>query len=385
MYDPDYRTSPWNRSKYAPKNSGTNKAITIEANRIGTARGLLIACALSVIAYPVGQSMSEMGGIYALLGAWFVSMLIGVSHSKKHAIRIREAEHERLSKQNDILWKSKTQPQAKRGSSNSSGAELAPLTVGQKVRRTIGGFVTWAVLWFVGAVATVGFFPESEAVFGTFCFSSVLIGLPLVMVMTFRANRKEIDTVRIESVPEPKPYIPPTTATVSNPGDEVRYQPTRGYEPPPEYFWEVDAAKSRSNGKSNAEVGREFEHEVARIINAVTKYKAIVVGGSGDGGVDIQLYAGDKLAGIVECKRYKGAVPPVYIRAFHTVKLQYGIPHAFIVTTGRFSSATREEAEALGIRLVDGKQLAKMRGKAQAASRKRRRKSYSAQGLRSMQ
>lgn len=117
----------------------------------------------------------------------------------------------------------------------------------------------------------------------------------------------------------------------------------------------------QDTGESHSERGSRFEREVAQLINISSGYKALVVGGAGDGGADIHLYSGSILKGVVQCKHYKGVVAPMYVRELATVKQQYQVDIAYLFTTGRFSDSTRKEAENLGIRLVDGEALQRLR------------------------
>jgi len=108
---------------------------------------------------------------------------------------------------------------------------------------------------------------------------------------------------------------------------------------------------------------QDFEHEVAWLINVTTDQKAIVTGGAGDGGVDIKVYSGKRLVGIVQCKRYdpNSTLPPGYIRELYAAKQQHGVRTAYLVTTARFGAQAHVQAKALGIQLIDGEKLIRMR------------------------
>jgi hypothetical protein len=103
----------------------------------------------------------------------------------------------------------------------------------------------------------------------------------------------------------------------------------------------------------------DFEHEVARIIQAKTGLRAVVCGGKGDGGVDVRVYRGEQVIGIVQCKRYDPVktLPPSFVRELVTVRDEEGVAIAYLVTTGRFSTETREFANRRNIRLMDGNEL----------------------------
>jgi hypothetical protein len=111
----------------------------------------------------------------------------------------------------------------------------------------------------------------------------------------------------------------------------------------------------------------EFEYEVADIIERVSGKRAEVVGGSGDKGVDIKVFdERGKLVGIAQCKRLGAGkiVYPAYIRDLNTVKHYHQVNIAYLVSTGRFSDESRQLAKELGIRLIDGHDLNKLRKRA---------------------
>lgn len=101
----------------------------------------------------------------------------------------------------------------------------------------------------------------------------------------------------------------------------------------------------------------KFEHDVAALIQQLTKKRTEVVGGAGDGGIDIKVF-GEKrrLVGIVQCKHYSPdkVIPPAHIRDLNTVKHSNHVNIAYLVTTGRFSDKSHKLAKQLGVRLIDG-------------------------------
>lgn len=117
--------------------------------------------------------------------------------------------------------------------------------------------------------------------------------------------------------------------------------------------------------KPRKTTGRDFEHEVAGIISAATGNRAEVVGGAKDGGIDIQVFnKAGRLVGIVQCKDYPNrTVPPAYVRELATVKLRANVGIAYLVTSGKFSPETKRTAEELGIRLLDGDALKRLKAK----------------------
>lgn len=114
----------------------------------------------------------------------------------------------------------------------------------------------------------------------------------------------------------------------------------------------------------------EFEHEIARLITLTTPYRAEAVGRAGDRGVDVKVYKGRQLIGIVQCKRFAPdkALAPLYVRELDTIKRRHGVSVAYLATTARFSSDTRQLARQLGINLIDGAAIEAMRAKAATAA-----------------
>lgn len=119
-------------------------------------------------------------------------------------------------------------------------------------------------------------------------------------------------------------------------------------------------------GKVEAVSYRDFEHEVADLFEVLTSYKARVIGGAKDGGVDIELYRGDSLEGIVQCKYYDRNKPisPGFLRELDSSKRQYGVELAWLVTTAYFTRESEHIAERLGLTLIGGRRLEDMRQKA---------------------
>lgn len=128
----------------------------------------------------------------------------------------------------------------------------------------------------------------------------------------------------------------------------------------------ADPADSTNSSVAHTREAREFEHEVARLFNILTTSKAVVVGGSGDGGIDIELRDRGVRVGIVQCKYYRpdGVIAPAHIRELHSAKVRTGVKLAYLITTARFSQQSYTEAKHLGIKLVDGHHLENMKKKA---------------------
>lgn len=106
----------------------------------------------------------------------------------------------------------------------------------------------------------------------------------------------------------------------------------------------------------------QFEYLVAELIEA-KGFHPRVVGGRGDGGVDIEVYGQQgTLIGIVQCKRYdpNKALPPTFVRELAAVRYRTGVKKAYLATSTYFSEQTHYEAAQLGIELVSGDDLRKM-------------------------
>ncbi len=137
---------------------------------------------------------------------------------------------------------------------------------------------------------------------------------------------------------------------------------------------QLDQRRARLQGQVEHQAmnPRGFEHEVASLVNALTDFKAVVVGGAGDGGVDIKVYdSQQRLRGIVQCKYYQSAISPRHVRELYAAKQQFGVGTAYLVTSSYFTEETRKEAERLDIKLRDGKSLEEMRQKAKQMLRER--------------
>lgn len=108
---------------------------------------------------------------------------------------------------------------------------------------------------------------------------------------------------------------------------------------------------------------KEFEEEVAGLIAALTGYRTEVVGGIGDGGIDVKVFDQKRMIGIVQCKRYSPGkyLEPSHIRELYACKQQNNVSTAYLVTTARFSQASQQLARQLGIKLMDGDDLERIR------------------------
>ena len=104
---------------------------------------------------------------------------------------------------------------------------------------------------------------------------------------------------------------------------------------------------------------REFEEAICALFGKMG-YRLTVTGKSHDGGIDLDgVNMG--LGGVrivVQCKRYKGAVPISMVRDL--VGVVYGdnsIERGFLVTTGKFSHAAWSFARDKRVTLIEGYEL----------------------------
>ncbi|HYN89225.1 MAG TPA: restriction endonuclease [Ardenticatenaceae bacterium] len=100
---------------------------------------------------------------------------------------------------------------------------------------------------------------------------------------------------------------------------------------------------------------RDFERLCADVCRA-WGYDARVGSGSGDGGVDVELWH-DGSYGIGQCKLYAGSVPIAMVRDFYGTMMHRGATIGFFFTTGRFPASAEEFAAGKNIHLIDGPYL----------------------------
>ncbi|MCG3212447.1 MAG: hypothetical protein FOGNACKC_06117 [Anaerolineae bacterium] len=103
---------------------------------------------------------------------------------------------------------------------------------------------------------------------------------------------------------------------------------------------------------------KEFEHYVAGLFRA-RGWQATVVGGTADGGVDIQLRRNGQ-NGLVQVKQYLSgrAVSVNEVREFAAVINRAGANEGFFVTAGSFTRPALDWAKAEPMTLVNGNDLA---------------------------
>lgn len=99
----------------------------------------------------------------------------------------------------------------------------------------------------------------------------------------------------------------------------------------------------------------DFEEAVAERMR-LDGWDAEVMGGSGDGGIDVKAINRDGQTAIVQCKYYgpNSTVTPAQVRELAGSWAISGANIASMVTTGYLSSQARDEARSAGIEVIDG-------------------------------
>jgi restriction endonuclease Mrr len=100
----------------------------------------------------------------------------------------------------------------------------------------------------------------------------------------------------------------------------------------------------------------QFERHVALVLRH-RGFRVRQRGGSGDHGVDLEVYPSSGRKGIVQCKRYRSTVGERTVRDLYGTMLHEDADHAFLVTAGEISASARVWAEGKPITLVDGERL----------------------------
>jgi HJR/Mrr/RecB family endonuclease len=134
----------------------------------------------------------------------------------------------------------------------------------------------------------------------------------------------------------------------------------------PDWYTEQRAGAGKTLMPVAALTPSEFEFEVAWVFEQLMGVQCKVVGGAGDGGVDIRVYKAGRYVGIVQCKKYAldRAVSPMHIRDLESCKRREGVQRAIMVTTSRFSDNVVGEARSNGLDLIDGSRYEEMRQRA---------------------
>jgi restriction system protein len=101
---------------------------------------------------------------------------------------------------------------------------------------------------------------------------------------------------------------------------------------------------------------KEFEFYVAGLFRNLG-YKADVVGGSGDGGIDIVLERDGKKS-YVQCKQYSSKVQVDKVRDFYgAIVSKFANAKCYFVTDNCFTLPAEEFARDKPIELIDGQKL----------------------------
>jgi hypothetical protein len=97
----------------------------------------------------------------------------------------------------------------------------------------------------------------------------------------------------------------------------------------------------------------EFERFVAELF-ASAGYVVRVVGGSGDGGVDVRVWR-DGWTGVIQCKRYRPdrTLGPAAVRELVGTRAHERASFAWLATTARLSPAAQRLAEDEGVVVLD--------------------------------
>jgi hypothetical protein len=97
----------------------------------------------------------------------------------------------------------------------------------------------------------------------------------------------------------------------------------------------------------------DFERFVAELF-ASAGYLVRVVGGSGDGGVDVRVWR-DGRTGVVQCKRYRPdrTLGPAAVRELVGTRAHERASCAWLATTARLSPAAQRLAEDEGVVVLD--------------------------------
>ena len=102
----------------------------------------------------------------------------------------------------------------------------------------------------------------------------------------------------------------------------------------------------------------QFEEFARLLLTASGLYHDVqVVGASGDQGIDLTMRDGGGNLCVVQCKRYKGTVSPSVVRELYGVMARTGAREAFLITTGRVSSAAQAWIGAKPVHVWDAERL----------------------------
>ena len=152
---------------------------------------------------------------------------------------------------------------------------------------------------------------------------------------------------KVDAVPKEQPLILPSKKDLEQDLDRDIAR-TMG---------DVVFAKTRAEERRNwyRLSPRAFEERVAGLFRS-KGFKTLLVGGSGDGGIDIKIWDGDHF-GIVQCKRYSNRASPAAARELFGAMTHSRAECAFLVCLGGFSPGAYEFAGDKPIVLLDANDL----------------------------
>lgn len=337
MFDPDYRRKPWNRSKYAPKNSGT-RSKKGKGDAITNTAALYALLLLSPLWWWMYENWAGISD--AMLGSSLAAavLLWGIM-----GIWLRRREYQRLV--DDIPVK----------------------VLNQRPTKNTEEPISW--IWFLLCLAALPFMMLLTLAFLLTAREAWLDGLTGATVLTggLGAGMGWLTLGMSSRMWQRVTYSTPSTLTqapsyVQNRSADAHKafrRPTPSDNLPP-------SVRHLDNSTLDPTV---FEEEIAWLISATTPYDAQVIGGAGDGGIDVEVFNQQgKRVGIVQCKRYDPSrpLPPAFVRELFAVKHRHNVSTAYLATTAYFTQNTQQEARELGIRLMDGKTIRRMQKKAHA-------------------
>jgi restriction system protein len=102
--------------------------------------------------------------------------------------------------------------------------------------------------------------------------------------------------------------------------------------------------------------GVEFENFLAAFFRR-QGYIVNTTPGSGDQGADLLLYKEDRSIA-VQVKQWQGSIGNSAIREAHAGRTFYNTFEAWVITTSFFTGKAVEAARHMGVRLIDGTELA---------------------------
>jgi restriction system protein len=101
---------------------------------------------------------------------------------------------------------------------------------------------------------------------------------------------------------------------------------------------------------------KDFEEYVGTLFRR-KGYQVALRGGSGDHGVDLELFGPDGRKAIVQCKRYQHTVGEEIVRELFGTIIHERSIRGFLVTTAEISASAKSWAAGKPITLIDGPTL----------------------------